>query len=194
MRPGFRGTPACGKLAQVNSPLPAAAPPPRFAGRAGVDVPRELRTIVVLLVVNLMLSVALTVATVLARHSIVNYQLDHRHITDPGIRATLRDSYVYSIISRVVGNIVASIVYVFLVRALLRGRRWAYRRVIWLGAAGSLALLLLQLTPYPAWMRAEQLAQALILASLVYFVLRPQVRAHFAKGLPGRDVRRFRRQ
>jgi hypothetical protein len=42
-------------------------------------------------------------------------------------------------------------------------------------------------------MRVEQGAQALVLAGLLYFVLRPEVRAYFAKGLPGRDVRRFRR-
>jgi hypothetical protein len=92
------------------------------------------------------------------------------------------------------GNIVVSIVYVFLVRALLRGRRWAYRRVIWLGAAGMVALVLLQLTPYPVWMRVEQLLQALVLGALLYFVLQPSVRAHFASGLPGRDVRRFGRR
>ena len=62
--------------------------------------------------------------------SIVNYQLDHRHITDPTVRGTLRNSYAYGIVGRAVGNIVASVVYVFLVRALFRGRRWAYQRVI----------------------------------------------------------------
>jgi hypothetical protein len=50
------------------------------------------------------------------------------------------------------------------------------------------------LTPYPVWMRVEQLLQAVVLAVLLYFVLRPQVRAHFARGLPGRDVRRFNRR
>jgi hypothetical protein len=175
--------------------MPPAPPPPasETAQFAAVEAPRELRPVVVLLVVNLALSVILTVVTVLARHSIVNYQLDHRHITDPAVRATLRHSYVYTIIGRVIGNIVVSIVYVFLVRALLRGRRWAYRRVIWLAAAGIVGLLLIQATPYPAWMRAEQLVQAAVLGGLLYFVTRPAVRAHFAKGLPGRDVRRFRR-
>ncbi len=158
------------------------------------DAPSELRPIIVLLAINLALSIALTLVTVLARHSIVNYQLDHRHITDPATRDALRNSYLGTIIGRVVGNIVVSIVYVFLVRALLRGRRWAYRRVIWLSAAGIVALVLLQLTPYPSWMRAEQLMQAAVLAVLLYFVLRPQVRAYFAKGLPGRDVRRFNRR
>ena len=128
----------------------------------------------------------------IARHSVVAYQLDHRHITDPAQRDVLRRSYSASIWGRVVGNVVLSVVYVFLVRALFRGRRWAYRRVILLGgASGIVGLLLVQLTPYPPWMRAEQVVQALVLAALLWFVLRPQVRAHFAAGLPGRDTRRF---
>jgi MFS family permease len=161
----------------------AAAPPE----------PSELRAIVVLLVVNLALSLILTVVTIIARHSIVDYQLDHRHITDPATRETLRHSYVGTIISRVIGNIVVSVVYAFLVRALFRGRRWAYRRVIWLAAAGIVGLLVIQISPYPPWMRVEQLVQAAVLGGLLYFVTRPPVRAYFAKGLPGRDVRRFRR-
>ncbi|MGH8890629.1 MAG: hypothetical protein ACRDV3_12855, partial [Acidothermaceae bacterium] len=174
--------------------LPSAPPPLPGEGAAVIaePPPPELRPVVVLLVTNLALSVILTVVTVLARHSIVNYQLDHRHITDPAVRATLRHGYAYTIIGRVVGNIVVSIVYVFLMRALFRGRRWAYRRVIWLAGAGIVGLLLIQASPYPAWMRVEQLLQALVLAGLLYTVTRPVVRAHFAKGLPGRDVRRFR--
>ena len=146
-----------------------------------------------LLMVNLGLSVLLTVVVLLARHTVITYQLDHRHITDAARRSTLRKSYEVSLWGRVLGNIVVSIVYVFLVRALLRGRRWAYRRVILIGAVGIVGLLLTQLTPYPPWMRAEQLAQALVLAWLVYCVTRPDVRAHFDKSLPGRDTRRFRR-
>ena len=152
-----------------------------------------LRPVVVLLAINLGLSLLLTAVTVVARHSIVTYQLDHRHITDQQLRETLRHSYTYTIVGRVFGDIVVSVVYVFLVRALLRGRRWAYRRVIWIAAAGVVALLLVQLSPYPPWMRVEQLMQAAVLATLLYFVTRPELRAHFAKGLPGRDVRRFRR-
>lgn len=155
--------------------------------------PRQLRLVVGLLLANLALSLLLTIVTVLARHSIVNYQLDHRHITDPAVRDSLRQSYVGTIIGRVVGNIVVSIVYVFLVRALLRGRRWAYRRVVWLGCLGILGLVVVQFSPYPTWMRIEQFAQALVLAALVYTVRRPEVRAHFAPHLPGRNLRRFRR-
>jgi hypothetical protein len=175
-QPGYPGYPAPGYGRQV------PAPPP----------PRELRLVVVLLIVNLVLSVTLTAIAIAARHSIVNYQLDHRHITDPARRAALRDGYAGAIVGRVVGNIVVSVVYVFLVRALFRGRRWAYRRVIWLGCAGIVGLLLLQLSPYPSWMRVEQFVQASVLAALVLCVLRPEVRAHFAPHLPGRTTRRFR--
>jgi hypothetical protein len=175
-------------------PAPAAPPPPEQGWRhALTDAPRALRPVLVLLLVNLALSVVLTIAVAVARHSIVTFQLDARHITDPALRAQLTRSYSAGIVSRGVGNIVASVVYVFLVRALLNGRRWAYRRVLWLGSLGVVALLALQVTPYPWWMHAEQLLQAVVLGALLYFVTRPAVRAHFASGLPGRDVGRFRR-
>jgi hypothetical protein len=186
----------------VSSPYPAfpsptepQEPPAEASIVSGWhDAPAQLRPVVIFLAINLALSIILTIVTVLLRHSIVNYQLDHHHITDPQQRADLRRGYLSGIIGRVIGNIVVSIVYVFLVRALLRGRRWAYRRVIWLGGIGIIALPVIQLTPYPAWMRVEQLLQALVLALLVYFVTRPEVRAHFARGLPGRDIKRFGRK
>ena len=175
------------------SPYPSA-PPPEQPPPDGIIPPRALRHVVTLLLANLALSIALTVAVLLARHSVINYQLDHRHITDPDQRRLLRETYGDALWVRVFSNVAVSVVYVFLVRALLRGRRWAYRRVIWIGIAGSLALVVVQLSPYPLWMRAEQVVQALVLLSLVYFVTRPEVRSHFASGLPGRDVRRFGRK
>ena len=173
-------------------PLPPEPPEPKGFFVFGADTPPGLRPVVALLATNLALSIALTVATIVARHSIVEYQLDHRHITDLAQRQTLRSTYVFGIVSRAVINVIVSVIYVFLVRALIRGRRWAYRRVILIGAAGIVGLAILQFTPYPTWMRVEQVLQAMVLAGLLWFVLRPEVRAHFAKGLPGRDARRFR--
>ncbi|MEO9237729.1 MAG: hypothetical protein ABI418_06520 [Jatrophihabitantaceae bacterium] len=172
---------------------PAPAPPAAQIEATDPPQPSALRPVVVLLLINLGLSALLTVLVILARHSVISYQLDHRHVTDPDQRRVLRESYTVSLWGRVIGNVVASIVYAFLVQALLRGRRWAYRRVLWLGGLGIFGLLAVQATPYPLWMRAEQLSQALVLAALLYFTLRPEVRSHFAKGLPGRDVRRGRR-
>ena len=134
----------------------------------------------------------LTVAVLIKHTSVIHYQLAHHHVSDPSERSTERTSLEVGLWSRIVGNVVISVVYAFLVRALLRGRRWAYRRVILIGAVGIVGLLAIQTSPYPTWMRVEQLAQALVLAALLYFALRPDVRAHYAKGLPGRDVRRFR--
>lgn len=172
---------------------PAPPPPPEQPPVPGPPPPRELRPVVGLLLTNLGLSVLLTVAVLVARHSVVSYQLDHRHITDPAQRDVLRRGYTAGIYGRIFGNVVLSVVYVFLVRALLRGQRWAYRRVLLLGSIGIVALLLTQLTPYPVWMRAEQILQALVLAVLLWFVTRPEVRAHFAPDLPGRTTRRFGR-
>ena len=191
--PEQRWTPPPAQQWQPRANQPAQPPPDHGITEGWARSPRALRPVVILLMVNLGLSLLLTVVTLIARHSIVTYQLDHRHITDPDQRAALRDSYSYGIVSRVVGNIVVSVVYVFLVRALLRGRRWAYRRVILLGAFGIVGLLLLQATPYPPWMRVEQLLQALVLAGLLYFVLRPDVKAHFDPRLPGRTAKRFGR-
>ena len=150
------------------SPYPSAPPPPEQPPPDPIIAPRALRAVVTLLILNLSLSIALTIAVLIARHSVIDYQLDHRHITDPSQRDLLRRTYADSLWVRVAANVVVSVVYLFLVRALLRGRRWAYRRVIWIGIAGSLALVLVQLSPYPLWMRGEQVLQAVVLLSLVY--------------------------
>lgn len=171
-------------------PVSTSTPARRFFN---AGAPAALKPVAVLLVANLTLSIILTVLTAFTRNSIIEYQLDHRHITDPVIRETLKDSYSYSVMTRAVVNIALSVVYVFLLRALFRGRRWAYKRVIFLSAAGIIGILTLLATPYPPWMRVEQALQALVLATLLYFVTRPAVRAHFDADLPGRNLRRFNR-
>ena len=158
-------------------PPPPWTPPPDYGQGVALPRPAALRPVVTLLLTNLALSIALTVAVLLARHSVIDYQLDHRHVPAE-LRAELRSAYEQAIWSRVLGNLIASIVYTFLVRALLHGRRWAYRRVIWLSVAGLIGLGLLFLTPYPAWVRVEQVLQMGVLAALLYFVTRPDVRAY----------------
>jgi hypothetical protein len=169
-------------------PYPAAPPPLPDPVSVDPPPPAALRPVIVLLVLNLALSIGVTIAVFATRNSLITYQLDHRHITDPDQRVLLRHSYSVAIWGRAAGNVVASVIYAFLVRALIRGRRWAYRRVVTLGGIGIVALGLLWLTPYPAWMRVEQVLQACVLAALLYFVLRPEVRSHFPAKTP-----RFRR-
>jgi len=80
----------------------------------------------------------------------------------------------------VAGNVIVAVAYWFLVRSLLRGRRRAYIRVLWLSIAGILSLAFLWITPYPAWIRVEQVLQSLILVAILHQVTRPEVRAYFA--------------
>lgn len=141
----------------------------------------------VLLLANLALSVALTVCVLILRNSVVDYILAHENVRADQ-RETLRHTYSVSIWTRVAGNLVVSVVYAFLVRALLRGRRWAYRRVIFISLAGMVGLALVFITPYPVWMRVEQVLQIAVLAALLYFVTRPEVKAHCQDTTP-----RFRR-
>lgn len=168
-----------GPMTQPPSAFPAMPPDPS-ASYVPVQParPEALRMVITLLLANLALSTLLTVYVISTRHSLVNYQLDHRHIVDPEVRATLRSAYEAGIWGRVIGNLVASIVYTFLVRALLTGRRWAYRRVLLLSIAGIAGLQFLWATPYPVPFRVEQVLQTSVLALLLYFVTRPGVKEY----------------
>jgi hypothetical protein len=128
---------------------------------------------------------------------VITYQVDHAHLNSNSTlspaeqRRLLRDSATIAIYSRVAGNVVVAVVYYFLVRSLLRGKRRAYRRVLWLSIAGLASLALLWVNPYPAWMRLEQIGQGFVLAAILYQVTRPEVRAFFARSAQPADARRW---
>jgi hypothetical protein len=149
--------------------------------------PAALHPVIYLLVVNLILSIGLTVAVLLLRHNVVNFQISHAHLKSNSTvspaeqRRILADSATIAIYSRVAGNVIVAVVYYFLVRSLLRGKRRAYRRVLLLSITGIASLGLLWTHPYPTWMRIEQVGQGLVLAAILYQVTRPEVRAFFAK-------------
>lgn len=167
----------------------------RYPQLAPIDEPAEVRRtppaalhpVIRLLLVNLALSIGLTVVVLLLRHSVINYQVEHTHLSsnprlDPAEqRRIVRQSATLAVYSRIVGNVIVAVVYYFLVRSLLRGKRRAYRRVLWLSIAGIASLGLLWTQPYPNWMRIEQVGQGFVLAAILYQVTRPEVRAFFAK-------------
>ena len=76
---------------------------------------------IVFSLINLALSVALTALVFANKNSIIDYQLDHRHVVDPQLRADLRSTYAGAIWGRVAGNVVASVMYAFLVRTVMLG-------------------------------------------------------------------------
>ena len=90
-----------------------------FKHRAGVEVSNDLKWLA-----NEMPVTFIFTGVQLAEKRF----FDEGMLGEQAVRDTLSHSYVCSIISRVVGNIIVSVVYVFLVRALLRGRSRALRR------------------------------------------------------------------
>ena len=100
------------------------------------------------------LSVLLTITVLIARHSVVAAPAGPpaHHRPGPARRPAPQRPRPASGAGWSATSCSASS-HVFLVRALFRGRRWAYRRVILLGALGIVGLLLVQLDAYPAWMR-----------------------------------------
>jgi hypothetical protein len=157
--------------------------------------PRSLHPVIYLLIANLAMSVLLTAAVFLFRRSVIDFQVAHFHVqaNSPLSRAeqldVARQSANISLWSRVAGNIIVGVAYWFLVRSLLRGKRRAYLRVLWLSIAGIVSLAFLWVAPYPSWIRVEQVLQAFLLLAILYRVTRPEVRAYFAKQ-PGDGKRR----
>jgi hypothetical protein len=74
------------------------------------------------------------------------------------------------------------VLYLWLANRLIKGKRWAYLRSLWLGGAGLVGLgILAATTRYPLWMHVEQGVQALILIGLLIALTRPEVRSRFRK-------------
>jgi len=171
-------------------PMPPESGSGRFPGSQYAadqirQPPKALQPVIYLLLINLGLSILLTLLVFAFRHSVVNFQVSHTRIDrnrpiQPQLNIA-RTAARVSIYSRAFGNIVVAVVYWFLVRSLLNGKRRAYRRVLLLSILGIVSLIFLWTKPYPNWIRAEQVIQSLVLAAILYQVTRPDVRSFFAK-------------
>ncbi len=148
-----------------------------------------LRRVVILLLVNLGLSVVLTVLVLLFRDSILAYQLDRLALPPGADRSAASAGLSTGLWSRMVGVLVVAVVYAVLVRRLRQGRRRAYLRVLWISIVGLGAIVYLIVSgQYPVWMRIEQILQGLVLLALLWAVTRPAVRDRFARNpSPARD-------
>ncbi len=135
---------------------------------------RAVRTVVVLLVANLAVSLAFGVLTLLFRHDIVTYQQARHPGTDP-------DALTRAVWSRAVPLVAVAVLYFWVCRRLLAGSPRAYRRVRIVSVLGLLAVgWLFVSAAYPAWLRAIQAGQLVVLAALVVAVNRHTLRAAFA--------------
>ncbi len=68
-------------------------------------------------------------------------------------------------------------------KQMLRGRRWAYVRAKWIAALGSIGFVGVAVLPgpFPAWMRIEQGAQALVFLALTWMLTRPALALFFPR-------------
>lgn len=149
------------------------------ADRPPAPPPRQVRLAATLLVVNLVLSILVTVLSVIERNQIIAVTLRAGH--SGMTAAAARQAITVTLWTRAALNVVVGVLYVFLISRLYRGRRWAWRRLVWLSVAGSVGMIYLLSRPYPAVFKVEQVIQLVVLASIAACVLHPRTRAHYAK-------------
>ncbi|GEL27073.1 hypothetical protein PSU4_60270 [Pseudonocardia sulfidoxydans NBRC 16205] len=147
-----------------------------------VNAPAQLRHVITLLLANLALSAVLAILFVAFHASLIDYQLAHLGLSAgvdvDGVRAGLS----VGLWSRAVAVVIIGVVYSFLIRRLREGRRRAYLRVLVLSVVSLAGIAYLLVSyQYPAWVRVEQVIQAVVLIALLWATTRPAVRAHFAR-------------
>lgn len=139
-----------------------------------------MRRVVVLLLVNLGLAALLSVLMIVFRDQLLAYELSTLPAgVDP---QRFRAQEAGRLVQRTTSTLVVTVVYAVTIRRLLRGERRAYRRVLWISGAGLVGIVsLLAFAHYPLWMRAEQIVQIAVLATLLWAVTRPEIRSRFAR-------------
>lgn len=95
----------------------------------------------------------------------------------------LRDSIPPAVWVRSTIILVVSLFLLLCGRQMLLGRRWAYVRAKWIAALGGVGFIGVAVLPgpFPAWMRIEQGAQALVFLALAWMLTRPTLGAHFPR-------------
>jgi len=84
---------------------------------------------------------------------------------------------------RVIAELIIAGVFFFYAYLWRKGKFWGYARLLTTSGWGALVVTSIIVLPgkYPLWVRFEQIAQAIILALMVWTLTRPEVRKHFAK-------------
>lgn len=162
----------------MSAAMPPMPPAPAGDGIPSGPPPRQITVASVLLLVNLALSVCVTVLYIVDRHAIIRMTLDHSSKLSG---ADARRTVTTQIWVRGVVAIAVGVLYLFLISRLRMGKRWAWRRLVWLSIIGAIGILFLLTQPYPAIFKVEQVLQLLVLAAIAVCVLHPDTRRHYAK-------------
>ncbi|AEV83407.1 hypothetical protein ACWT_2385 [Actinoplanes sp. SE50] len=136
------------------------------------------KTVAALLLTGLAISLLGAVLTLLLHAPILGYQRAHQPHADPAALSR-------TLWTRPLTVFVVAILYARFVRQLLRGDPRALRRVRIVSAAGLAGVCwLLVSAAYPAWLRAIQIGQLVVLAALVITVNLRTVRSAFDAPVP----------
>jgi peptidoglycan/LPS O-acetylase OafA/YrhL len=79
--------------------------------------------------------------------------------------------------------LVVSLFLLLCAKQMRRGRRWAYVRAKWIAALGAIGFVGVAALPgpFPAWMRIEQGAQALVFLAVTWMLTRPALALFFPR-------------
>ncbi len=161
-------------------------------GELDPAIPSTVTLASVLLVVNLVLSILVTVLSLTHTDTLVRLALARQHsgLSTQSTQQGVKDG----LYGRAVVNIAIGVWYFFLITRLRHRRWWAWRRMVWISAAGSLGIIYLLTQPYPAIFRVEQVVQLVVLAAIGACTLHPATRAFVGPRPPRGSRRRRHRQ
>lgn len=137
-------------------------------------VPATVTIASALLIVNLALSIAVTVLSLTHVDALFRLALQNHGSSSSSItRQTVKDGlYIRGVI-----NVGIGVFYFFLVSRLRQRRWWAWRRTVWISFAGSLGVIYLLTQPYTPIFKVEQVLQLVVLLSIGVCTLHPNTRA-----------------
>jgi uncharacterized membrane protein len=164
-----QGYPAYPAMPSALGPVQVLAPPPRLVTVAAV-----------LLMVNLALSILATLLSFVYQDDIIRVTMEQTHsqvLSD----AAARQAVVSSLWVRAGVNVLVGLLYLFFISRLYRGKRWAWRRLVWLSVGGCAGMIFLLTQRYPIVFKVEQVLQLLVLAAIAFCVLHRDTRQHYAK-------------
>ncbi|WP_319460116.1 hypothetical protein [Micromonospora sp. RTP1Z1] len=147
---------------------------------AATATPPQVRRMIVLMFANLALSALLAGLMLVFQEQLLDYQLAHLDLPAGADLAAARETLRSSAWSRVLPVAVVALAYLVVIRGLRLGRRKAYRQVIFISVIVLVGSGLTLLQPFPWWVRAINVAKALVVVALLLLASRPQVRDRFA--------------
>ena len=147
---------------------------------AATATPPQVHRMIVLMLANLALSALLAGLMLVFQEQLLDYQLAHLDLAAGADLAAARETLRSSVWSRVLPVALVALAYLWVISGLRLGRRKAYRQVVFISVIVLLGSGLTLLQPSPWWMRAVNVAKALVAVALLFLASRPQVRRRFA--------------